>query len=359
MRLLFWQCMPVRFIPFSCFLTSVIYTGLSEERLSIPSRRARRYLSDQASKAPLGFVMLYSAFRHALRLVITIEYSLSIRTDDPGWAGGIMNFRRRDIFLKIESLPSYSPLAPVACARHFGRDCMFNAGHESGRIPAQEILASTADGLVYREYLDAHYTIPNKAKLIEADVNEPPWDRRIPGCLLYAKPGERLYIHVWNADTSDCHSFHIHGLRYGIESDGAWPLGVAARDGRRSDEILPGQKWTYVYDVTPDMVGAWGFHDHAHDVARNINLGLFGGLIVRDPAAPCADHEVPVFIHQFAGSSSVAFQSKRLAHGDLFNFVFADAEDCSLLLCDSWSHDEWNNPGHGGRTGQRKRQRPG
>ena len=139
-----------------------------------------------------------------------------------------MNFRRRDIFLKIEPLPSYSPLAPVACARHFGRDCMFNAGHESGRIPAQEILASTADGVVYREYLDAHYTVPNKAKLIEADVNEPPWDRRIPGCLLYAKPGERLHIHVWNSDTSECHSFHIHGLRYGIESDGAWPLGVAA-----------------------------------------------------------------------------------------------------------------------------------
>lgn len=167
-----------------------------------------------------------------------------------------MNFHRRDIFLKIESLPSYSPLAPVACARYFGRDCMFNPGHESGRVSAQEILASTADGLVYREYLDAHYTIPNKAKLIEADVNEPPWDRRIPGCLLYAKPWERLYIHVWNADTSDCHSFHIHGLSYGIESDGAWPLGVAGRDGRRSDEILPGQKWTYVYDVTPDMVGA-------------------------------------------------------------------------------------------------------
>ena len=238
----------------------------------------------------------------------------------------IMHFRRRDIFLKIESLLSYSPVAPVACARHFGRDCMFNSGHESGRIPAQEILGSTADGLVYREYLDSHYTTPNKAKLIEADVNEPPWDRRIPGCLLYAKPGERLHIHVWNADTSDCHSFHIHGLRYGIESDGAWPLGVATRDGRRSDEIFPGQKWTYVYDVTPDMVGAWGFHDHAHDTARNINLGLFGGLIVRDPAAPRADHEVPIFIHQFAGGSSIAFQSKRLAHGDTFNFTFPDAK---------------------------------
>lgn len=237
-----------------------------------------------------------------------------------------MNVRRRDIFLKIEPLLDYSPLAPVACARHFGRDCMFNHGHESGRIPAQEILASTADGLVYREYLDSHYTVPNKAKLIEADVNEPPWDRRMPGCVLYAKPGERLYIHVLNGDKNECHSFHIHGLRFGIESDGAWPLGVATRDGRRSDEILPGQKWTYVYDVTPDMVGAWGFHDHAHDVARTVNLGLFGGLIVRDPAAPCADHEVPIFVHQFAGSSSsVAFQSSRLTRDETFSFNFTDA----------------------------------
>ncbi|HJT51626.1 MAG TPA: galactose oxidase-like domain-containing protein [Nitrosospira sp.] len=233
-----------------------------------------------------------------------------------------MNFRRRDIFLKIEPLPSYSPLAPVVCARHFGRDCMFNPGHDSGRIPAREILATTADGLVYREYLDSHYTVPNKAKLIEADVNEPPWDRRIPGCVLYVKPGERLYIHVLNGDSNECHSFHIHGLRFGIESDGAWPLGVATRDGRRSDEILPGQKWTYVYDVTPEMVGVWGFHDHAHDVARNVNSGLFGGLIVRSPAAPCPDHEAPVFVHQFAGSSGFAFQSKRLIKNETFSFNF-------------------------------------
>ena len=237
-----------------------------------------------------------------------------------------MSFRRRDIFLKIEPLSSYSPLAPVACARHYGRDCMFNPGHDSGRIPAQEILASTADALVYREYLDSHYTVPNKAKLIEADVNEPPWDRRMPGCVLYAKPGERLYIHVLNGDKNECHSFHMHGLRYGIDSDGAWPLGVAARDGRRSDEILPGQKWTYVYDVTSEMVGAWGFHDHARDITRNVNLGLVGGLIVRDPASPCPDHEVPIFIHQFAGNAgSAAFQSKRLTRGDIFSFNFPSA----------------------------------
>jgi FtsP/CotA-like multicopper oxidase with cupredoxin domain len=234
-----------------------------------------------------------------------------------------MEFPRRDIFLKIEPLASYSPLAPIVCAGRYGRDCMFNPGHEYGRIPADEILASTLDALVYRRYLDPHYTIPDTTKLVDADVNEPPWDRRIPGCVLYAKPGERLYIHVLNGDPNDCHSFHVHGLRYGIDSDGAWPFGVASSSGSRSDEILPGQMWTYQFDVLPEMVGAWGFHDHVRDVGQNVNRGLFAGLIVRDPAAPCPDHQIPLFVHRLAGVSGETFESKRLSHNGTFDHTFA------------------------------------
>jgi plastocyanin len=233
-----------------------------------------------------------------------------------------MELRRRDIFLKIEPLPSYSPLAPVSCARRYGRDCMYNVGHEYGRVQADEILASTLDALVYREYMDPHYTVPNTSKIVPADVNEPAWNRRIPGAVIYARPGERLYIHVLNGDSKDCHSFHLHGLRYGIDSDGAWPFGITHK-GRRSDEILPGQVWTYIFDVLPEMVGAWGFHDHAHNVQANVNRGLFGGLIVQDPSAPCPDHRVPLFIHELAGVSGVQFESKRLSNGGTFDFAFS------------------------------------
>ena len=239
-----------------------------------------------------------------------------------------MKFTRRDIFLKIEQLNSYSPLAPIMCARYYGRDCMFGEGHETGRVTPQEIFGSSLDCLVYREYLDPDYMIPNKKKIIEADVNEPPWDRRIPGAVLYAKPGERLYIHVLNGDR-DCHSFHLHGLRYGIDSDGAWPFGIHSSDGRRSDEILPGQRWTYVFDATPETIGAWAFHDHVRNVQRNVNRGLFGGLIVLDPSAPCADHTVPVFVHQLQGASvDCQFQSRTLAPGDSFSFTFTTAGTC-------------------------------
>jgi plastocyanin len=230
--------------------------------------------------------------------------------------------RRRDVFLQIEPVAAYSPLAPVVCSRKYGRDCMYGMGHESGRVPPEEIFAATVDALVYREYVDPHYLVPKTGKLIEADVNEPPWNRRVPGTVLWAQPGERLYIHVRNADPGDCHSFHLHGLRYGIDSDGAWPFGVQTKAGLRSDEIRPGESWTYVFDATAETIGAWGFHDHVHDVARNVNRGLFGGLIVRDPAAGCADHDVPVFVHQMQGGAECQIDSGVLHHNQSFEFTF-------------------------------------
>src|SRR3954465_1858704 len=99
--------------------------------------------------------------------------------------------RRGDVFLKIEPLGGYSPLAPIVGSRRYGRDAMFGMGHEVGRVQPTEIAATTVDALVYREYLDDHYTTPSTAKLVEADVNEPPWYRRVPGAVLYAEPGEQ------------------------------------------------------------------------------------------------------------------------------------------------------------------------
>ncbi len=229
----------------------------------------------------------------------------------------------RDIFLQIETVPAYSPLAPITGSRRYGRDCMFGTGHEYGRLTAGEILAASLDALVYREYLDPNYTIPNTAPIVAADRNEPPWDRRVPGAVLYAKPGERLHIHIRNADPGDCHSFHLHGLRYGIDSDGAWPFGLRSHDGRRSDEIQPGQSWTYVFEASEETIGPWAFHDHVRGIGRNINRGLFGGLIVRDPRSVGTDHEIPLFVHQMAGTSAAtSFESGTLSAGASFSFTF-------------------------------------
>lgn len=234
--------------------------------------------------------------------------------------------RCRDIYLRIEKLPGYSPVAPEN-AEHgrYGRDCMRMHGHEDGRIPQAEIERRRVDAVVYREYLDAGYTVPNTAPLAAQDLIEPRWDQRIPGCVLYAEPSERLHVHVRNDDTEP-HSFHIHGLIYGIDSDGSWPFGVADADGHRSDAICPGDEWCYVFDITNDTVGCWPFHDHLMHIQAAVDRGLFGGLVVRHPAGPKPDLEVPFFLHRLVGSGGEpAFDSGSMNAGDTFTHTFPAA----------------------------------
>src|SRR5439155_2301913 len=128
---------------------------------------------------------------------------------------------------------------------------------------------------------------------------------RGPGTVSSAPPADRLHVDVLNED-SEPHSFHLHGLSYGIDSDGAWPLGTQAKlgplpgDVRRSDEICPGQMWTYTYDITPEMVGAWPFHDHYKRIGEYVNRGLFGGLIVRPSEHPHPPHcALPPEVEEF------------------------------------------------------------
>ncbi|HEU4387773.1 MAG TPA: galactose oxidase-like domain-containing protein [Blastocatellia bacterium] len=229
----------------------------------------------------------------------------------------------RDVYLKIERLPAYSPVAPDD-AEHdlYRRDCMRNEGHEDTKIPQSEVDRRRLDALVYREYLDPDYTIPKNDPLVPADINEPRAERRIPGTVIFASPGERLFVHVCNAD-EEPHSLHVHGLTYGIDSDGSWPFGVHDASGRRSDAICPGQTWCYVFDVTEENIGAWPFHDHHMQIAGAADRGLFGGIVVRDPLCPKPDYEVPLFLHRLVPQrGEAAFDSGTMTRGSIFPHTF-------------------------------------
>jgi FtsP/CotA-like multicopper oxidase with cupredoxin domain len=228
----------------------------------------------------------------------------------------------RNIYLKIEQILGYSPVAPQDEMGHFHRDCARNPGHEDGRVPDGEVALRRVDALVYREYLDAGFTMPNMAPLIANDVTEPMADRRVPGAILYTKPGERLRIHVLNADDMP-HSFHLHGLKYGVAGDGSWPFGVTGRMSGRSDEICPGDTWVYEFEATEETIGCWPFHDHYKMIGDNVNRGLFGGIVVRDPKWHKADYEVPVFLHRLSGPrTAAAFDSGTLNPGGTYSFTF-------------------------------------
>lgn len=192
----------------------------------------------------------------------------------------------RHIYMKIERIENYSPVMPQEKAVppvQYGRDCMRGDGHENALIPQVEIDARSLSAVVYREYIDSGYLIPKPASLIAADINEPAYSHRVPGTVVYTRPCQRLKIHVWNTDDVP-HSLHVHGLRYGIDSDGSWPFGTeAAHHGGRSDAICPGQTWIYTFDVPDDAFGAWPFHDHTHHHDTKIDQGLFGGIVVLGP----------------------------------------------------------------------------
>ena len=91
----------------------------------------------------------------------------------------------RHIYLKIEEIPNYSPVAPDDAEHHKHRlDCMRNMGHEDAAIPQAEVDRRTLNALVYREYLDEAYTVLRTDPLIATDSNEPRVERRIPGTVI-------------------------------------------------------------------------------------------------------------------------------------------------------------------------------
>src|SRR5688572_32731977 len=95
----------------------------------------------------------------------------------------------RHVYLKIESIHDYSPVEPMKKTPPnvtYKRDGMRNHGHDDGTIPETEVAARSLTAVVYREYLDAAYLMPRTTKIVAADLNEPVWDRRVPGAVLYA-----------------------------------------------------------------------------------------------------------------------------------------------------------------------------
>ncbi|MFN7924706.1 MAG: galactose oxidase-like domain-containing protein [Bryobacteraceae bacterium] len=228
----------------------------------------------------------------------------------------------RHIYLKIEKILAYSPVDPDPDAHGmFRKDCMHNEGHDDGIIPDAEVTQRTFDAVIYREYTDSTYVTPRTNKLADADVREPSWYRRVPGAFLYLKPGRRVQVHVLNGDNQP-HTLHVHGLAYGVDSDGSFPFGVEGPDGR-SDQICPGARWTYEFDVTEEMIGCWPFHSHFHHIQEVTDLGLFGGIVVRDPKRPHPDLEVPFFLHRMIGErSGSAFDSGNLSVNAAYNYTF-------------------------------------
>jgi FtsP/CotA-like multicopper oxidase with cupredoxin domain len=96
----------------------------------------------------------------------------------------------------------------------------------------------------------------------------------LPGPLLRAKVGDRLIVHFKN-DLPEATTIHWHGLRVPNDMDGA--------PGVTQEPIASGA--TFRYEFTLNDAGTYWYHPHI-DSSTQVGRGLYGALLVEDPADP-------------------------------------------------------------------------
>jgi FtsP/CotA-like multicopper oxidase with cupredoxin domain len=105
------------------------------------------------------------------------------------------------------------------------------------------------------------------------------YNSQMPGPTLRLNVGDRLELTL-NNELDTATTIHWHGLDVPYDMDGVtWT----------EDPIGSGESFTYAFTV--NQVGTFWYHPH-FDTEQQVDLGLYGMLIVEDPTAPVPDREV-------------------------------------------------------------------
>lgn len=96
----------------------------------------------------------------------------------------------------------------------------------------------------------------------------------VPGPLIRGRVGDRLLVHFTN-HLPEPTTIHWHGLRVPNAMDGV--------PGVTQAPVQPGESFTY--DFVLQDAGTYWYHPHVNSAAQ-VGWGLYGALIVDDPAQP-------------------------------------------------------------------------
>jgi FtsP/CotA-like multicopper oxidase with cupredoxin domain len=108
----------------------------------------------------------------------------------------------------------------------------------------------------------------------------------VPGPTLRAQLGDTVIVDFQN-DLPDPTTVHWHGLGVPADMDGAgWPM----------PEIPPGGSFTFTFEV--QHAGTFWYHPHL-DTEHQVDRGLYGVVIVEDPAEPRAEQELVLVLDTF------------------------------------------------------------
>jgi FtsP/CotA-like multicopper oxidase with cupredoxin domain len=100
------------------------------------------------------------------------------------------------------------------------------------------------------------------------------YDGGLPGPLIRIHVGARLIVHFTNKLPKPT-TVHWHGVRV--------PIGMDGVPGISQPEVQPGESFTYSF-IVPDA-GLFWYHPHVQS-AMQVGNGLYGALLVEDPAEP-------------------------------------------------------------------------
>jgi FtsP/CotA-like multicopper oxidase with cupredoxin domain len=131
------------------------------------------------------------------------------------------------------------------------------------------------------------------------------YDGLLPGPLIRAKVGDRVIVHFSNS-LPEPTTIHWHGLRI-----------PAAMDGMPSvsqPPIAPGGTFDYDF-VVPDASTFW-YHPHV-DAAAQVGYGLYGPLVVDDPAEPQGLGDEVVMVLSDIAVADDGSQQSPTAAGDI------------------------------------------
>ena len=108
----------------------------------------------------------------------------------------------------------------------------------------------------------------------------------IPGPVLIFDEGDQIMLTLENQlgdlnepGVDDCVSVHVHGVHYGIESDGT----REATNKQIQSCATPDNPYTFVWSAVEGTAGTWPYHDHTFGSFLGAEEeGLFGAIIVNE-----------------------------------------------------------------------------
>jgi FtsP/CotA-like multicopper oxidase with cupredoxin domain len=161
------------------------------------------------------------------------------------------------------------------------------------------------------------------------------YDGKLPGPLIRARVGDTLIVHFKN-ELPEPTTIHWHGLRIPVEMDGV---------PEHSQNVVPAGG-SFDYSFTLPDAGLYWYHPH-FDSATQVGRGLYGAIVVEDPAEAGLGDELVLVLSDLALEPDGSLQDTSISGdiGTLFgregNVLLVNGRVAPTLKARSGKRQRW------------------